>query len=277
MKETLPKGARRVAPTYPDIKKIIKPEQLAAIGALALAFNELEGTIERLFFTATELSDQLQFEISAKMGGSTYRMVIVKIAAQALLTGQEMDLLTNCLNDGERGFETLQDCRNGVVHVRNLNSVTNVGTTPKNNGDVVGRLVRMDLLESAYNLIVAINNQLQATHFLLDAIKKLNACKGDDPEKAQREEAVKACRQSFLDSHNARQALPKLPKFPSESELQAAKIKHDQEFLLSISQAVHQQWDIPPHFQQTYLSPAVRNTLGIQSTPLPLSEAQKKK
>ena len=148
MKEKLPKGAHKVAPTYADIKQIIKAEQLAAIGALALAFNEVEGTIDRLFFATTELSDQLQFEISTRMGGSTDRLVIVKIVAKQLLDEQEMEFFQNCLSDGDRGFGTLSDCRNGIIHVRNLSSATNVGITPTKHGEVFGRLVRMDLLES---------------------------------------------------------------------------------------------------------------------------------
>lgn len=280
MKEKLPKGAHKVAPTYSDIKKIIKPEQLAAIGALALAFNELEGTIDRLFFTTTELSDQLQFEISTRMGGSTDRLVIVKIVAEQLLSSTEMEFFNNCLTDNDRGFETLSDCRNGIIHVRNLSSTTNVGITPNKRGDVFGRLVRLDLLDAAYDLILAVNKQLQFTHFLIEAVRKLNTCKDDDPEKSQREEAVRAYRQSFLDSHTARLALPKLPKFPSESELLAAKNQHDLEFLTAISHAMIQ-WDVPPHLRKRGFSDSLWTMVGSPGFSLPLvtaeEEAKKKK
>lgn len=274
MKEKLPKSAHKMAPTYPSIKKIIKPEQLAAIGAFALAFNELEWTIERLFFVAADIPDQLQFEISAKMGKSENRINIIKLVTDTLLTQEEIDVLKDCLGDNDRGFATMADCRNGVIHVRNLSSVTGVGVTPNSKGDVFRRLVRVDLLNAAYDLTCAINEQLQFALFLIDATKKLKSCKDDDQDRLQHEEALKACRQTFLASHNARLALPKLPKFPSESELQDAQIQHDQEFLVMISHTMRQ-WDVPQRPRQ--MSAALWSSMGSSHPPLPLLTEESEK
>jgi hypothetical protein len=43
-----------------DIKREVPQSQLASIGALALAFNEVEATLDRLFFITTSLEEHLQ-------------------------------------------------------------------------------------------------------------------------------------------------------------------------------------------------------------------------
>lgn len=70
-------------PTYRvvDIKKEIPERQLAAIGALALAFNEVEAALDRLFFVVTELTEPLQLEVSTRIGGLDGKRPITKKGA----------------------------------------------------------------------------------------------------------------------------------------------------------------------------------------------------
>ena len=80
-----------------DIKRDIPQKQLAAIGALALAYNEVEATIDKLFFASTDLPEHLQLEISTRIGGIDGTLEIIKTAAKKFLTETEQRQLANAL------------------------------------------------------------------------------------------------------------------------------------------------------------------------------------
>jgi hypothetical protein len=60
MRQKRPKGTIKTEHDVIDIKAEIPIAQLAAIGALSLALNEVEATIDRLLFAVTGLDQHLQ-------------------------------------------------------------------------------------------------------------------------------------------------------------------------------------------------------------------------
>jgi hypothetical protein len=252
-------------PVILNIKAQIPPPQLQGIGALALAFNQVESTIDRLFFVITDLPEELQLEVSTRMGGSEALLDVIELGAKPFLTAREMRRLEDALRD--KGFGKLRDCRNGIIHIRHIDLATGVGVEVAKKGNIWDRLVNIEVLEKAYNLLVALNHELIAVLFLIVTVKKINAL-ADDPTNKSRLEAVAATyRARFQESRSARLALPKLPKFPSESELKTAKAQYDLEFLNMISHAMRQ-WDVPQRPMQ--MSAALRASLEQQGMPVPL-------
>ena len=67
MKEPHSELTRRYSERTGDIKKDLTPQQLAGIGAAALAYNEAERRVDDLFQVATGLDDKLALEVSTRL------------------------------------------------------------------------------------------------------------------------------------------------------------------------------------------------------------------
>jgi transposase-like protein len=72
-----------------NIKEEVPEKQLSAIGALALAFNEVEANLDRLFFEVTGLDEHLQLEVSTRIGGIDGKLAIIKRGAEKILDNAE--------------------------------------------------------------------------------------------------------------------------------------------------------------------------------------------
>jgi hypothetical protein len=86
-----------------DIKGEIPEKQLASLGAMALAFNEMEAALDRLFFVATELSEPLKLEIATRIGGLDGKKAIVLKAAEQFLSEADLRQLQELFGDGAFG------------------------------------------------------------------------------------------------------------------------------------------------------------------------------
>jgi hypothetical protein len=259
-------------PTYRvvDIKKEIPERQLAAIGALALAFNEVEAALDRLFFVVTELTEPLQLEVSTRIGGLDGKRPITKKGAAQFLDAADLRQLEELLGDGV--FGQLKDYRDGVIHARHVNAVTGVGVKIDRRAKVFDYLVSRHALEAAYKILVAMRAELDEAVSLVQGIKELKQIGSDDPNRARLEAEIAACRSRFQNCCTERLALPPLPEFPSESELRTADFLAQQAHTASLMD-FYQPWTTP-HFHRQF-SPAIWNY--ILSTPLPLAEEERKK
>lgn len=254
------------------MRREIPQKQLAAIGALALAFNEVEATLDRMFFLVTLLPEHLQWEVSTRIGGIDGKIEIIKRGAKPLLDESDWLTLTDAL--GENGFKLLKSYRDGVIHVRHLNAATSVGIKVDSRAQLFDFLVRQDALEAGINLADALQRELGAANALLRTTTSLSNSVPDDPERASAEVLTIAFRAQFHKHRSARQALPPFPEFPSESELHAAEIQFQQAELTALMGSLGQNWELPLRRE---FSPALWNALSTAEPPLPLREAQPKK
>ncbi len=260
----------------PDVKTFIPEWQLAAIAAIILAFNELEATIDQFFFLATELDSSIMWDVSTRIGGYEGKIAIIKKAIVGILEATEWTNFAEAIGAGCYG--AIKEVRDALAHVRHLNIQNNVGQMLKKNkdADAINVLVSKDVLEKAYAILVSLNREIHGTLVLVANIKILKKLNTDDPEKEQRELAVRDSRAQVRQFRTYRLSLPPIPECPSESELheaeRQAQITH---LMLTIPGLA--QWHMTPHSQLRYHTPAIRNMLGIQSTPLPLMESLKKK
>jgi hypothetical protein len=261
-----PKATYRVV----DIKKEIPEKQLAAIGALALAFNEVEAALDRLFFVVTELTEPLQLEVSTRIGGLDGKLLITKRGAAQFLDVADLRQLEELLGDGVFGL--LKDYRDGVIHARHVNAVTGIGVKVDRKAKVFDYLVSIVALEAAYKILFVMRAELDEAVSLIQGIKELKQIAGDDPNRARLEAEIATCRSRFKHCDTERLALPRLPEFPSESELRAADFLAQQAHTASLMD-FYQPWTMP-HFRRQF-SPALWNY--IQNTPLPLAEEERKK
>ncbi len=240
-----------------DIKKEIPEKQLATLGAMALAFNEAEAALDRLFFTVTDLTDALQLEVSTRIGGLDGKVEIVKKGAAQFFTDTELLHLQELLGAGV--FGNLKDYRDGVIHARHLNPATGVGTKVDRRAQVFDYLVKENALNAAYDLLVAVRKELDESVILVQGIKALNVLAGDDPNREQLEAKLKASRSQFQLYQSERLGLPPLPEFPSELELRKA------DFLANTAQtAILMSWFLDQPFQMRQYH---RNVAFLDSPP----------
>jgi hypothetical protein len=225
-----------------DIKNEIPESQLAAIGAMALAFNEAEAALDRLFFVVTGLTEALQLEISTRIGGLDGKIEIIKKGAVQFLDEPNLRLLQELLGDG--AFGRLKDYRDGAIHVRHLNPSTGIGVKVDRKAQVFDYLVSEKVLNIAYNLLVAVQKELDEVVILAQGMKALKLLAAGDPNRAPLEAKITICHFQFQLYHNERLALPQLPEFPSESELRAADFQA-QQALTAILTGWYNQSDTP--------------------------------
>jgi hypothetical protein len=269
------KNVHKQVPAIGDLRKTVPEKQAAALGFLALAYNETEAVIDRLFFMATGLVDELQFEVSTRIPIDG-KLTIIKIGAKPFLEKADWNRLTNALGDG--GFGLLKFYRDGVVHARHLNAAVSVGVKVDKQAKIFDFLIAKDALEAAYEIAIALRKELNEAASLVHGLKVLKIIGADDPKKAPLEAEMKACQARFRNCQIERLALPPIPEFPEESELLQA------DFLLLKAQQlppmgwVHQQDD---DFQAMYhrraMSPALMDQSPGMPFPLMMEELEKQK
>jgi len=270
MRQKRPKGTTRAEHIIVDIKAEIPASQLAAIGAMALAFNETEAAVDRLFFAVTGLDQHLQLEVNTRINGIDGKLEIIKVGAKPLIEKEIYDGLSEAL--GKSYFKELKTYRDCVIHVRHLNALTGVGVKVDRQADVYDTLVSINILDAAYNLLVILRKEITEITSLVIGIKALRLFDGDDQERARLEAKIASCRAQALQHRSERQSLPPLPEYPSESQLRLADF-----------QANTAQTEVLMHsWYQPFSQPQPARSLWLyhsQATdvPLPPKENEKKK
>jgi hypothetical protein len=204
-----------------DIKRDIPQTQLAAIGALALAFNELEATVDKLFFASTGLPQHLQLEISTRINGIDGTIEIIKASTKYYFSEAEQRQLEDAL--GATGFHLMKNYRDCVIHARHLNFSTNIGIKVDRRARIYDVLVTQAALDAAFNIMDALRWELFSAFMLVSALKAIKDNDPAYPKKPQLEAYAANYRALFLANQRERRSLPPIPEFPSESELREAE------------------------------------------------------
>lgn len=240
-----------------DIKNEVPEKQLSAIGALALAFNEVEANLDRLFFEVTGLDEHLQLEVSTRIGGIDGKLAIIKRGAEKILDNAEWVQLTEMLGKGV--FENLKTYRDCVIHARHLNVNTGVGVKVDRQAQVFDVLLRQDALDAAYILLAALRREIAEAIPLIHGMKLLKEIAADDPKRAPFESVTANHRAQFQRYRTERLSLPAIPEFPSESELRAADFQAKQFQIAAMTGSFSM------------------HGMHISDTPLPLKEKKPKR
>jgi len=76
------------APTYGAraIKQDFSKDQLAAVGAVTLAFNELQSCLELMLRASTNIGDWLFVEVSSRINGLDGKTAIIKYVIDHAVT-----------------------------------------------------------------------------------------------------------------------------------------------------------------------------------------------
>jgi hypothetical protein len=267
MKRKPPKALPTHADSTGDIKVDLTQEQLAAFGAAALAYNVLEDQIDALLFIVTRIPDWLFSEVSSRIHGLDGKVAIIQEAvSHSGLEANDAKAVTAAVAlFGE--FKTIRDT---MIHARLINVSIGIGRGAKHRGKSPWEvLLSTPALNTFYDHIIALEKELSSAGSLLNSAITLKQIDANDPNRSRYEEALQAHTAQFRESHNRRQSLRSLPKFPDEEELRLAanrlreaRVAEQMSWFQHLSQPVqHRGWLWP----------------GVMETPLPLKEQEPEK
>jgi hypothetical protein len=204
-----------------DIKRDISVDQRAALGAAALAYNDVEKYIEGLFFIVTDLPGPMQYEVSTRITSIAAKVDIVLAGADYLgLDPQDRTQLGEALGEGI--FGKLKGYRNAVIHARILDASTGIGLSVENRANLQEVLLTVTALEALYINLVALAKELSWFGNILGCLRSI---KKHAPNIGSVSEGIARWTVRVRALQIERKTLPPIPEFPPESELDAAEIR----------------------------------------------------
>jgi hypothetical protein len=249
-----------------DIKRDLPEKQLAAYGAAALAYNILEDEIDALLYVVTNVPDWLAKEVSSRIHGLDGKTAIIQKAIEkSALDAADQKTAKEAVAE----FGEFKKIRDAMIHTRIIDASIGIGLSDRTRGDKAFEvLLSQEALDTLYDHIAALEKELSSLGSLLGAANTLKNAAPDDPNRARYEEAIGVHQAQFRENHRRRRSLKPLPKFPTESELNAAVIRM-RDVQTGILMGWFQPWTMPQ--QRPGLNPGVAaTTTGSTLPPLPL-------
>lgn len=219
-----------------DIRGDLTESQLAWIGSVTIAYNEVETLIDVMLSIVVNLSTEISAEITSRINGVDGKIEIVKIGYKLL---RASDAVTEALAQsfGNKGFALLKKYRDGVIRARVLDAPHAVGITIAKRGKFDEILLTSDALEGVYNRLVLLRKELIELIMILSPLvtydrllqfTKLSNLSNYVTPKLSQSSLERTRKQierdipTYLSQHQShlksRLSLPPLPEFPDESE-----------------------------------------------------------
>lgn len=151
------KGPRRYS-NLNDIKNDLPTEQLAGIGAVSLAWNELESGIDFLLATSLKLATPMHLEVTSRINGFDGKIALIKAALKKVWQVPEDSCAV--IADTFGAIEVYKRYRDGVVHALIVSRDSAVAQTAQRRGALDEILVTVDALDALYARIIAADREV---------------------------------------------------------------------------------------------------------------------
>ena|ERR1700733_2448918 len=217
-----------------DIRKDLTPNQLAWIGSVTLAFNEVETLLDLILSVCFSLGDATH-EVTSRINGIDGKIELAKIGIAQLKANDEFrHLLAETL--GENGFALLKKLRDRIIHARIIDAATAIARSPAQRGKFDEILLTEKSLEAVYERLEFTRLELSEAdrittwlwlNVFIEPIERISAISPvnravAELRKSESESGIKGALSRYQQHQKDRLSLPPLPKFPDESELNAA-------------------------------------------------------
>jgi hypothetical protein len=224
MKRAYDPVTRRYVGTSGNIKEDLGQKKLAAIGAVAMAYNKVEEEIEALFGIATKLEGQILLEVSTRINGIDGKIAIIKSSVDTFgVEDEDKRQIAEALGDGV--FTRLKGYRDSVVHARLINAAIGVGIRYEKRAKINEVLLSESALNALYEHLLALAQELQCAASILLFALEINTRAAGDPERASYAAGKSENSAQFRRYQNRRQSLQPIPGFPSEQEFREADVE----------------------------------------------------
>jgi hypothetical protein len=201
------------------MKQELTIHQLAAIGAIALAYNELELAIDTVLLAVLELPCAA---VSSSFNNIDDKITTITNEVSHIITEQnDQEQIKGAL----RTFREFTIYRDAINHVRIMNLMGHVRVDPKLRGAKSATIFSDGSLNAFYDHLIALEKELTSAAMLIKSISTLKSLASDDPKTELYEEGKRVCSFQFRGYGTRRQTLPQIPRFPSQSELRDVKMR----------------------------------------------------
>jgi hypothetical protein len=257
-----------------NILRDVSKRQLANIGAVSIAYNEMEEALDLLLIFSLGIWANVGPQVTSRINGADGKIAIVKAAMRDMsslkgISGYVVgspgfgELLEKSLE--HEGFALLKQHRDAVIHAHKFDVPTAIALTSVKRGKPYEVLMTADALKALYDRLVLVRNELWEACTIVarasDSFKAFwvahNIGAVNSPvgkklflsTKAQTERDIRGAIFRYRRHQSRRLSLPPLPSFPSEAQLAQAR---------SQWLKAHEEWfGWTPHLSSRRLHPAL--------------------
>lgn len=198
-----------------QVRKDISKDRLAAFGAVALLWNDIEGAIDTTLGLALELPEPMWIEITSRINGLDGKIAIIKRAAKII--HKLPDETLNVLAETFGTIEQHKKYRDGIAHARIAHPDAPVAATAQRKGIEDEVLVSKEALDALCARLEAVQSEMNVVMFIFH-FKGVLRVSPDSSSKERElvERELQSSRPQLQNLQRSRQRLP-LPKFPVET------------------------------------------------------------
>ena len=208
-----------------DFLAEVDGERLKLIGAIALAWNWIEGALDATLAMSLELAADMWVEVSSRINGIDGKTALIKRSltlANGLPKFEEDDLLI--LRKAINAIENNKRFRDGLIHARMIHPEAIISQTSQRKGVADEVLMTAEALNALYNLYAALGEEMDAFVRVIFVRLDLGGRLKERGNKLT-EEHLRWSLAQLREAQTKREALPPLPEFPDEP--QAPPVKED--------------------------------------------------
>ena len=202
-----------------DIRKDTKPSHLASIGAVTIAWNEIEALVDAVLGGAIDAPGMLRLEITSRINGFDGKTAIIKVAAKSHIGFPES--ICKMIEETCGVCERHKKFRDGIIHAHILDPDDPVAETSQRRGITDEVLITEPALNALYDRLIAIRSELSEILSLIYVMKQRRNLQWRGirgKPKLQIEQAILNGEARLRDRQKERQSLPPLPEFPKEPD-----------------------------------------------------------
>jgi hypothetical protein len=202
-----------------DIKKDLKAEQLQAIGAIMLAWNDIEGRLDHALSTALGLSPQIALDVTSRINGLDGKFAIIRKTLKYHLYFD--DDVYNFIVQTLRTLEDYKRYRDGIAHAWIIHPTEIVAPSVRQRGRLHEVLVSSGALSLFYEHLTVLQDEMGAVSniiFVKTRLTQQEIIPVLDPLFRHNEQELEG-HIAFLREHRRRrEALSPLRTFPLEAQ-----------------------------------------------------------
>ena len=196
-----------------DVKRDLSSAQLQAVGAVAIAWNEVEFLLDCMLYSGLHLSAISWLDIVTRIGLDAK----IDLIAAAKETSNISDNISAAIQRSIHALKALKDLRHSVIHARVFDASRGIGENIRRGAKISQVLLTEQALNGLYERLAFLRVEMQQVIAIVDLVRTsgfaVRAPKGADAAAAIPE--VKRRLELLQEFQAKRLALPGMPAFPT--------------------------------------------------------------
>ena len=205
-----------------SIKGSLDEKQLAGIGAVALAYNYAENSINKLFVEIAGVRKDVSRDVVTRINGIDGKTAIIKKGFRTVTEDENILRMINALF-GEKGpFTQCKRYRDALIHSRVLDSEAGTGIYDIHRDKIWDVMHSVDALDVLFDTLDLLRSEIAKLSVVYRILNRIRSTRGDLLAKERYEQHLQVCLAQVLEIQRMRSSLPKFPEFPEPRPFPAA-------------------------------------------------------